>query len=89
MPRTSSIETISRTPAPATAKTHWRRAKWKGSPTFIRAAAAGLAAKDNRMPRPIRTATAPSSQRSVVHHQTPSGERSLRAKACAWLGLIR
>ena len=43
MPRTSSIETPIRIAAPAPANTHWRTAKWKGSPTFIRAAAAGLA----------------------------------------------
>ena len=76
--------------APAPAKTHWRRAKWNGSPRFIRAAAAGLAAKDIRTPRTSNTATAPRSHLSIVHHQTPIGDRSERAKAwCAGFWLMR
>ena len=38
---------------------------------FIRAAAAGLVPKDSSTPRAIRTAVAPSSQWSMVHHHTP------------------
>ena len=81
MPRTSSIETPTSTPTETTAKTHWRTAKWKGSPMFIRAAAAGLAAKAITTPMAIRMPTTPSIQRSTVHHQTPRAERSDRGKA--------
>ena len=34
-------------------------------------------------PMAISRTTTPSIQRSTVHHQTPIGERSDRAKACA------
>ncbi len=82
---TSSIETLIRTTADAGRRRRtWRTAKWKGSPRFIRAAAAGLAAKDISTPMKISSATTPSIQRSTVHHHTPSGERSERAKAWAW-----
>jgi hypothetical protein len=51
---TSSIDVPIRITAAAAAKTHCRTAKWKGSPTFIRAAAAGLAANDMATPMKIR-----------------------------------
>ena len=76
------VETPSMITAPMAANAHWRTAKWNGSPTFIRAAAAGLEAKDNSTPKIIRTAATPSRMWSVVHHQTPRRERSVRAKAC-------
>ena len=88
-PLVSSIELEIRITEPAAANTHWRTAKWKGSPMFIRAAAEGLAAKDISTPRMISTPTAPSIQRSMVHHQTPTGVRSLRAKAWACCAVMR
>jgi hypothetical protein len=36
----------------------------------------------------MRIAITPSIQRSTVHHQTPSGERSERGKAWAWEGEV-
>ena len=48
---------------------------------FIRAAAAGLAAKAMTTPMAMMIPTTPSIQRSTVHHQTPIGERSERGKA--------
>jgi len=86
-PRGDSIEAPSNIPAPPMAKIDWRMAKWKGSPRFMRAAAAGLAAKDSRTPMTISTATLPSSQRSMVHHHMPTAERSERAKA--WWEVMR
>ncbi len=82
MPLGDRAETLSRMIAPATANTHWRTAKWNGSPTFIRAAAAGLEANDRSTPSVIRIAATPKRMWSVVHHQRPSLERSVRAKAC-------
>ena len=61
-PLGDSIETPSRVAAPPTAKTHWRMAKWKGSLTCIRAAAAGLLPKLSSTPRQIRMPMAPSSR---------------------------
>ena len=48
---------------------------------FIRAAAAGLAAKAMTTPMAISSATTPSIHLSTVHHHTPIAERSERAKA--------
>jgi hypothetical protein len=56
---TSNIETTMRITAAKAANTHWRTAKWNGSPMFIRAAAAGLAAKAMTTPMAINSATAP------------------------------
>src|ERR1700754_127499 len=72
-------EAPSRKPAPITANTHWRTAKWNGSPTFMRAAAAGLEAKDSSTPRVIRMPTTPSRMWSVVHHHRPRRERAVGA----------
>jgi hypothetical protein len=80
MPLGDNIETDSRMTAAAMAKTDWRKAKWNGSPIFIRAAAAGLEVKDKSTPSTIKRAVAPRSQRSVVHHQMLRLERSSRAK---------
>ncbi len=80
-PLASSSDAAIRITVPPQAKMHWRTAKWNGSEMFIRAAAAGLVAKAVSTPMPISAATMPSSQRSMVHHQTPSLERSDRAKA--------
>jgi hypothetical protein len=86
---TSSIDVPIRITAAAAAKTHCRTAKWKGSPTFIRAAAAGLAANDMATPMKIRIASTPSIQRSTVHHQMPMEVRSAREKAWAWGELMQ
>ena len=48
---------------------------------LLGAAAAGLEANDMATPTAISSATTPSIQRSTVHHHTPIGERSERAKA--------
>ncbi len=81
MPLGPSIDTDSTITAEAAPNTHWRIAKWNWSSKPIRAAAAGLEANDSSTPSVTSKAVAPSNQRSVVHHQTPSRERSVRAKA--------
>ena len=48
----------------------------------VRIAAAGLEPNDSITPSPMSTAVMPSISRSVVHHHTPTAERSVRAKAC-------
>ena len=58
-------------------KTIWRVAKWKLSRP-MRSATAGLAAKDRTMPRPISDRKAARNQRSTVHHQVATGDRSTR-----------
>ncbi len=58
-------------------KTVWRSTKWKLSRP-IREATAGLAAKDKRMPSPIRARQATRKKRSIVHHQLATGPRSTR-----------
>ena len=50
--------------------------------SFFGAAAAGLDVKDSTTPVMINTMVAPRSQWSDVHHQTLSGLRSVRVKAC-------
>ena len=81
-PRGDIIETLSKIAVAPTENTHWRTAKWNGSPMFIRAAAAGLEANDKSTPRIIRMPVAPSSRWSTVHHQTPMRVRSVRGNAC-------
>ena len=82
MPRGDIIETLIRIAVAPIENTHWRTAKWNGSPMFIRAAAAGLEANDSRTPRMMRMPVAPSRRWSTVHHQTPVRVRSVRGKAC-------
>src|SRR5690606_30916574 len=84
-PLIPSIETASRMNPATPAKKHWRIAKWNGSATFIRAAAAGLEANDSMTPSTMRVITAASRRRSQVHHHMPSGLRSVRAKAWVWV----
>ncbi len=62
----------------------WRTAKWNGSAMCSRAASAGLEVKDSTTPMAMSSTVAPSSQRSTVHHQTPSRLESVRLKAWGW-----